>query len=78
MSGTGKFLKEKNPNIKVIAADPYGSIFKTYKESGIITEGTPYLVEGIGQDILPENVHFKYVDEIINIQIKSHFIFPAV
>ena len=73
MSGTGKFLKEKNPNIKIIAADPYGSIFKTYKESGIITEGSPYLVEGIGQDILPENVHFKYVDEIINITDKESF-----
>ncbi|MBE2227887.1 MAG: cysteine synthase [Ignavibacteria bacterium] len=73
MSGTGRFLKEKNPNIKIIAADPYGSIFKTFKESGIMTEGTPYLVEGIGQDMLPENVHFKYIDEIINITDKDSF-----
>ncbi len=73
VSGTGRFLKEKNPNIKIIAADPYGSIFKTYKESGIMTEGTPYLVEGIGQDMLPENVHFKYIDEIINITDKESF-----
>ncbi len=73
VSGTGRFLKEKNPKIKIIAADPYGSIFKTYKESGIMTEGTPYLVEGIGQDMLPENVHFKYIDEIINITDKESF-----
>ncbi len=73
VSGTGRFLKEKNPNVKIIAADPYGSIFKTYKESGIMTEGTPYLVEGIGQDMLPENVHFKYIDEIINITDKESF-----
>jgi cystathionine beta-synthase len=73
VSGTGRFLKEKNPNIKIIAADPYGSVFKTYKESGIMTEGTPYLVEGIGQDMLPENVHFKYIDEIINITDKDSF-----
>ncbi|HRJ86794.1 MAG TPA: cysteine synthase family protein, partial [Ignavibacteria bacterium] len=73
VSGTGKYLKEKNPNIKIIAADPYGSIFKTFKESGIMTEGTPYLVEGIGQDMLPENVHFKYIDEIINITDKDSF-----
>ncbi len=73
VSGTGRFLKEKNPNIKIIAADPYGSVFKTYKESGILTEGTPYLVEGIGQDMLPENVHFKYIDEIINITDKESF-----
>jgi len=73
ISGTGRFLKEKNPNIKIIAADPYGSIFKTYKESGVMTEGTPYLVEGIGQDMLPENVHFKYIDEIINVTDKDSF-----
>jgi cystathionine beta-synthase len=73
ISGVGKFLKEKNPSIKVIAGDPYGSIFKTYKESGIVTEGTPYFVEGIGQDMLPENVHFKYIDEIINVTDKDSF-----
>jgi cystathionine beta-synthase len=73
ISGTGRYLKEKNPNIRVIAADPYGSIFKTYKESGVMTEGTPYLVEGIGQDMLPENVHFKYIDEIINVTDKDSF-----
>jgi cystathionine beta-synthase len=73
ISGTGKFLKEKNPNVKIIGADPYGSIFKTYKETGVIIEGTPYLVEGIGQDVLPENVHFKYIDEIINVSDKDSF-----
>ena len=73
ISGTGRYLKEKNPDIKVIGADPLGSIFKHYKETGEIIKGTPYLVEGIGQDCLPENVHFKYVDEIINISDKESF-----
>lgn len=73
ISGTGRFLKEKNPKIKIIAADPYGSIFKAYKDSGVVTEGTPYLVEGIGQDMLPENVHFKYIDEVINVTDKDSF-----
>jgi cystathionine beta-synthase len=73
ISGTGRFLKEKNPNVRIIAADPYGSIFKTFKESGVMTEGTPYLVEGIGQDMIPENVHFKYIDEIINVTDKESF-----
>jgi len=73
ISGTGRFLKEKNPKIKIIAADPYGSIFKTFKDSGVMTEGTPYLVEGIGQDMLPENVHFQYIDEIINVTDKESF-----
>jgi cystathionine beta-synthase len=51
ITGTGRYLKEKNPGIKVIGADPYGSIFKTYKESGHVPEATPYLVEGIGQNL---------------------------
>src|ERR1700754_735963 len=45
ISGTGRYLKEKNPNIQIIGADPYGSIFKSYKESGLVPEATPYLVE---------------------------------
>ncbi len=73
ISGTGRYLKEKNPKIKVIGADPYGSIFKTYKESGVVIEGTPYLVEGIGQERIVENVHFQYIDEIINISDKDSF-----
>ena len=73
ISGTGRFLKEKNPNIKIIGADPYGSIFKTYKETGSIVEATPYLVEGIGQEIVPPNVHIKYVDQVINVTDRESF-----
>src|SRR5256714_6492744 len=73
ISGTGRFLKEKNPEIKIIGADPYGSIFKTYKETGKIVEATPYLVEGIGQEIVPANVHIRYVDEVINVTDRESF-----
>jgi cystathionine beta-synthase len=73
ISGTGRFLKEKNPNIKIIGADPYGSIFKTFKETGNIVEATPYLVEGIGQEIVPPNVHIKYVDEVVNVTDSDSF-----
>jgi cystathionine beta-synthase len=73
ISGTGRYLKEKNPNIKIIAADPYGSVFKTYKETGKLVEATPYLVEGIGQQTIPENVHIKYVDEVINVTDRESF-----
>ena len=73
ISGTGRFLKEKNPAIRIIGADPYGSIFKTYKETGKIVEATPYLVEGIGQEIVPPNVHIKYVDEVINVTDRDSF-----
>src|SRR5215213_580003 len=73
ISGTGRFLKEKNPNIRVVGADPYGSVFKTYKETGRTHEATPYLVEGIGQEVVPANVHIKYVDEIINVTDRESF-----
>jgi len=73
ISGAGRHLKEKNPDIKVIGADPFGSIFKHYKETGELIKGTPYLVEGIGQDCLPENVHFQYIDQIINVSDKVSF-----
>jgi cystathionine beta-synthase len=73
ISGVGRYLKEKSQNIKVIGADPYGSVFKTYKETGRLMEATPYLVEGIGQELIPENVHLKYVDEIINVTDRDSF-----
>jgi cystathionine beta-synthase len=73
ISGTGRFLKEKNPNIRIVGADPYGSVFKTYKETGNLIEATPYLVEGIGQQTIPENVHIRYVDEVINVTDRESF-----
>ena len=73
ISGTSRYLKEMNPNIKVIGADPYGSIFKTYKETGQVPEATPYLVEGIGQNIVVGNADIKIVDEIINITDRESF-----
>lgn len=64
ISGTGKYLKEKNPNIKLWAVDSYGSVFKKYKETGIFDEKEiyPYITEGIGEDILPKNVDFDLID----------------
>jgi cystathionine beta-synthase len=73
ISGTGRFLKEKDPNIKIIGADPIGSIYKTYKETGNVPETTPYLVEGIGQEVLPGNAHMQYVDEVMNISDRDSF-----
>src|SRR5258706_1651253 len=73
ISGTGRYLKEMNPNIKVIGADPYGSIFKTYKESGFVPEATPYLVEGIGQNLPVGNADLNTIDEIINITDRESF-----
>lgn len=62
--GTGKYLKEKNPNIKVWGIDTYGSVFKKYKETGIFDKNEiyPYITEGIGEDFLPQNVDFNIID----------------
>lgn len=73
ISGTARYLKEKNPKIKVIGADPYGSIFKTYKDSGHVPEPTPYLVEGIGQALPTGNADLAIIDEIINITDRESF-----
>jgi cystathionine beta-synthase len=73
ISGAGRFLKEKNPAIRIIGADPYGSVFKTYKETGQMTEGTSYEVEGIGQNVIPGNADLKIIDEIINITDRESF-----
>jgi len=73
ISGTGRYLKEKDPKIQIIGADPYGSIFKTYKESGHVPEATPYLVEGIGQSLPVGNADMKIIDEIINITDRESF-----
>ena len=73
ISGVGRYLKEKNNNVQVIGADPYGSIFKSYMDDGKLIDGDPYLVEGIGQDCLPKNVHFQYIDNIINVTDMDSF-----
>ncbi len=64
ISGTAKYLKEKNPNIKVWGIDTYGSVFKKYHETGVFDEKEiyPYITEGIGEDILPKNVDFEVID----------------
>ncbi|MCK5677635.1 MAG: pyridoxal-phosphate dependent enzyme [Flavobacteriaceae bacterium] len=64
ISGVGKYLKEKNPNIKIWGIDSYGSVFKKYHETGIFdpNEIYSYTTEGIGEDILPKNVDFDIID----------------
>ncbi|MCB0548455.1 MAG: pyridoxal-phosphate dependent enzyme [Phaeodactylibacter sp.] len=64
ISGTGKYLKEKNPDIKIWGIDTFGSVFKKYHETGEFDskEIYPYITEGIGEDILPKNVDFDVID----------------
>lgn len=73
ISGTGSYLKEQNPNIKIWGVDTYGSVFKKYKETGIFDEKEiyPYITEGIGEDILPKNVNFDIIDHFEKVTDKD-------
>ena len=64
ISGVARFLKEKNPNIKIWGIDTYGSVFKKFHETGIFDKNEiyPYITEGIGEDIIPANVNFDLID----------------
>lgn len=73
ISGAGKYLKEKNPNIKVWGIDTYGSVFKKYKETGEFDKNEiyPYITEGIGEDFLPKNVDFDVIDRFEKVTDKD-------
>ena len=71
--GTGKYLKEKNPKIKNLGIDTYGSVFKKYKETGVFDKNEiyPYVTEGIGEDFLPANVDFSIIDHFEKVSDKD-------
>ena len=73
ISGVGKFLKEQNPDIKVIGIDSFGSVYKKYFETGEFdkNEIKPYMTEGIGEDIIPGTIDFSYVDQVIQVSDKE-------
>ena len=73
ISGVGRFLKERNPAIKVWGIDTYGSVFKKYKETGVFDkhEIYPYITEGIGEDFLPKNVDFDVIDHFEKVTDKD-------
>jgi cystathionine beta-synthase len=76
ISGTAKYLKEQNPDIKILGVDTYGSVFKKYKETGEFDtkEIYPYITEGIGEDILPANVDFSLIDHFEKVTDKDSFV----
>ena len=77
ISGIGKFLKEKNPEIKIWGIDTFGSVFKKYHETGEFDkeEIYSYITEGIGEDIIPENVDFDVIDHFEKVTDKDGAIY---
>jgi cystathionine beta-synthase len=73
VSGIGRYLKERNPALKVWGIDTYGSVFKKYKETGIFDKNEiyPYVTEGIGEDFLPANVDFAIIDQFEKVTDKD-------
>ena len=77
ISGVAKYLKKKTPAIKIWGIDTYGSVFKKYHETGVFDEKEiyPYVTEGIGEDILPENVDFDLIDAFEKVTDKDAAIY---
>ncbi len=73
ISGVGRYLKERNPGIRVIAGDPDGSILAEYFRTRALSEGQPYLVEGIGNDQIPSTLWFDVIDEYRTITDRDAF-----
>jgi cystathionine beta-synthase len=73
ISGIGRYLKERNPKVKVWGIDTYGSVFKKYKETGIFDKNEiyPYITEGIGEDFIPGNVDFTIIDHFEKVTDKD-------
>jgi cystathionine beta-synthase len=73
VSGVGRYLKEHNPKVRVIAPDPAGSIFAEYARAHTKGEGFPYKVEGVGGDKIPTSLHFDVVDEFVTVGDREAF-----
>lgn len=73
ITGTGKYLKEKNKNIKVWAVDSYGSVLTKYFETGVVdmNEVHPYFTEGIGEDFVPANYDMSVIDRFVQVTDKD-------
>jgi len=73
-SGAGRYLKEQDPKIKVIGVDPHGSLFYEYWKTGNIGKARTYVVEGIGEDIIPAALDFSVLDDVIQVNDEECFL----
>jgi cystathionine beta-synthase len=74
VSGTGKFLREKKPGIKIVGVDPVGSLYYDFVKQGRITKAFSYKVEGIGEDFFPSTMNLKILDDIVRVDDKECFL----
>ncbi len=74
ISGTGRYLKERNPHIKVVGVDPIGSLYTEYFRTGLLGEAHSYKVEGVGEDFLPTTMDFSVVDDVVQVSDRESFL----
>ena len=74
ISGAGKYLKEKNPAVKIIGVDPYGSLYYDFVKTGTTIKAKTYVVEGIGEDFFPATMNLKILDDIIQVNDEECFV----
>ncbi len=74
MSGIGRYFKERRPDVRIVAVDPAGSILGTYFRTHELSKAVPYLVEGIGEDMVPKTIHFQYLDDFVEVNDSESFL----
>ncbi len=73
MSGVGRYFKERRPSVRIVAVDPAGSVLGPYFRTRQLGKAVPYLVEGIGEDMIPKSIHFQYLDEFVEVSDRESF-----
>ena len=74
LTGVGRYLKEKNPNVKIIGVDPIGSLYHDFFKKGVVGKSEPYVVEGIGEDFFPTTMDLSILDDIIQVTDQECFV----
>ncbi len=74
ITGVGRYLKEQNPNIRIVGVDPVGSLYYDYFHTGQLTQPHAWKVEGVGEDFLPSTMDFSYVDDVVRVNDKESFV----
>ena len=74
ISGVGKYLKEQNPNVKIIGVDPVGSLYYEFVKTGKVGKALTYVVEGIGEDFFPATMNLKILDDILQVNDEECFV----
>ena len=74
MSGVGRYFKEHRPDVRIVAVDPKGSILGEYFRTHELGRAVPYLVEGIGEDMIPKSIHFQFLDEFVEVNDSESFL----